>query len=161
MIRFSLNPVFLMNQPESFEPSSDPNTDVPVSDDAASPTEENSCATGSCGCGDEPAPTPEEKNMVLIAHLSGLLVGFVGSLIIWLIHKDKSAYVAEEAKEALNFQITIAIAAVASTLLIFACVGLILLPAVCIANIVFTIIAALKTHEGERYRYPYTLHLVK
>lgn len=149
------------------EQPSDPNTDIPlnVSEPASSTADAEptaaTCESGSCCCDSQPAPTPEEKNMVLIAHLSGLLVGFIGSLIIWLIHKDKSAYVAEEAKEALNFQITVTLAAIASTLLLFVCIGFVLLPAVCIANIVFSIIATMKTNEGERYRYPYTLRLVK
>ena len=51
----------------------------------------------------------DDKTMGMIAHLSGIVTGFIGPLVIWLINKDKSdkAWVIEEAKEALNFQITV------------------------------------------------------
>ena len=55
-------------------------------------------------------PSIDDRNLAMLAHLLGIVSGFVGALIIWLIKKDQSAYVDEQGKEALNFQITMLIA---------------------------------------------------
>ena len=52
-----------------------------------------------------PAPTPDEKNMGMLSHLLGLFSSFIGPLIIWMMKKDQSPWVEDQAKEALNFQI--------------------------------------------------------
>lgn len=113
-----------------------------------------------------PAPmtgetTSDERTMAMLAHLGGILFGFIPSLVIWLIKKDQSAFVADQAKEALNFQITCIIAAIISGLLIFIVVGCFLLPAVQIAMIVFSIIGGIAANKGTAYRYPFALRLIK
>jgi uncharacterized Tic20 family protein len=121
---------------------------------------------------DEPSPpagvpTAEERQWGLFAHLSALaglvipLGSVIGPLIIWQIKKDTMPFVADQGKEALNFNITVAIAAIIAGLLIFVVVGLLLLPLVGIAWLVLTILAAVKANNGEAYRYPFTLRLVK
>ena len=123
-------------------------------------------------------PSAEEKQWALFAHLSGLigvlLTGvwfgwgcFIGPLIIWLIKKDTMPFVADQAKQALNFCLTLAI--IGLVLLVFSIMtfGIGLLIAwplgviVGIAWLVFTIIAAIKASEGVAYRYPISLHLIK
>lgn len=99
--------------------------------------------------------------MAMLAHLLGIFTGFIGCLIIWLIKKDESAFVDDQGKEALNFQITVLIALVAAWLLTFLCIGLLLLPAVVIANVVFCILAVVESNKGVAYRYPVTLRLIK
>lgn len=88
---------------------------------------------------------------------------FIGALIIWLINKDDAskAFVTDQAKEALNFQITVTIAMVISIILMVVIIGGILAPIVGIINLVFCIIAAVKANNGEAYRYPFTLRLIK
>ena len=109
----------------------------------------------------------EERTMGMVAHLISL-VGFVipfgnviGPLVIWLMKKDTMPFVDDQAKESLNFNITIAIAAIVCSLLMFVLIGFVLLPVVAIAWIVLTIMAAMKANEGVMYRYPFTLRLVK
>lgn len=128
----------------------------------------------------EPAgmPSHEERQWALFAHLSALLGGlltgafaglgcFIGPLIIWLLKKDTLPFVDDQAKEALNFNITLAIVGLVLLLLTLVTFGfgaLLTLPIgilVGIAWLVFTIIAAVKANEGERYRYPFTLRLIK
>ena len=123
-------------------------------------------------------PSHEERQWALFAHLSALLGGlltgafaglgcFIGPLIIWLIKKDTMPFVDDQAKEALNFNITLAIVGVVLLLLTLVTFGfgaLLTVPIgilVGIAWLVFTIIAAVKANEGERYRYPFTLRLIK
>jgi uncharacterized Tic20 family protein len=111
-------------------------------------------------------PTPEERSWGLLAHLSGLIayllggLTFLGPLIVWLIKKEQSPFIADQAKEALNFQITVAIALLISAVSIFVCVGFILVPVVIIGSIIYSIIAAMEANKGVYYRYPYTVRFI-
>ena len=102
----------------------------------------------------------DEKTMALLAHLGGIFFGFIPALVIWLIKKDESAFVAEQAKEALNFQITVMIAFVISAILIFVVIGLFLIWVVMIGNLVLCIVAGVKANSGESYRYPMAIRLI-
>ena len=112
------------------------------------------------------APTQDERTWGMLAHLSGLIasllggMSFLGPLIVWLVKKDQP-FVADQAKEALNFQIAMTIAILISAASIFACVGIVLLPLVLIASIVYSIIGAMEANKGVYYRYPYTIRLIK
>lgn len=105
----------------------------------------------------------DQRTMALAAHLLGIFTWFIGALIIWLINKDDAskAFVTDQAKEVLNFQITVTIAMVISIILMVVIIGGILAPIVGIINLVFCIIAAVKANNGEAYRYPFTLRLIK
>ena len=105
-------------------------------------------------------PSNDEKNIVTITHLGGILFSFIPSLVVWLLKKDDSEYIAAQAKEALNFQVTLLLAQFIAYILIFILVGFLLLGLIWLFNIVFCIIAAVKSSKGERYRYPLTLRLI-
>ncbi len=112
----------------------------------------------------------QEKNLALLAHLTGCLgivvgsvPGFLGPLIIWLWQKDQSPFVEEQAKEALNFQITLLIVGVVCIALVFVSCGT-LFPIVfvpMVLQVVFGIIAVLSVSGGNAYRYPFNLRLIK
>ena len=112
-------------------------------------------------------PSAEDKQWGLFAHLSslsGLIIPFgniIGPLIIWQVKKDTLPFAADQGKEALNFNITIAIAAIISGLLTLVLIGFLLLPLVGLAWLIFTIIGAMKANNGEAYRYPFALRLIK
>lgn len=124
-------------------------------------------------------PSAEERQWAMFAHLSALagalLTGgwafsigcFIGPLIIWLLKKETMPFVDDQAKEALNFNITVAIVFAALFVLTVLTLGLgalISIPGyviVSIAWLVFTIIATIKANEGTAYRYPFALRLVK
>lgn len=131
-----------------------------------------------------PPPPPgvvsaEEKQWAMFAHLSALLGGiitsgwagsigcFVGPLIIWLVKKDTLPFVNDQAKEALNFNITVGIVFLALLLLSIVTLGIGLVVAIPlwiiigIAWLVLTIIAAIKANEGTAYRYPFALRFIK
>ncbi len=105
-------------------------------------------------------PSNDEKNIVTITHLGGILFSFIPSLVVWLLKKDDSEYIAAQAKEALNFQVTLLLAQFVAYILIFILVGFLLLGLIWLFNIVFCIIAAVKSSKGESYRYPLTLRLI-
>jgi uncharacterized Tic20 family protein len=114
-----------------------------------------------------PAPTESERTWGMLAHLSALaglvvpLVGIVlGPLAVWLVKREESEFVAGHAKEALNFNISVLIGAIACTLLMLVFVGFLLGTALFIAWLVNLLIAAIKASEGHTYRYPFALRLV-
>lgn len=113
----------------------------------------------------------DDRNMAMIAHLSGCagllfggLIGFAGPLVVYLLKKDSSYFVETQAKEALNFQITLLLAGIGCSILaVGSC--FILWPllfawlAISILQVVFGIIAAMAVHDGKTYRYPFILRL--
>jgi hypothetical protein len=100
-----------------------------------------------------------------LASLAGLVVPVVGCiigpLIVWQIKKEEFAFVDEQGKEAVNFQISMLIYGIVAGLLCFVCVGFVLAPAVAIFDLVFMLIAAVKANNGEHYRYPLTIRFIK
>lgn len=99
----------------------------------------------------------------LLAHLGGFLLSIFAPLIVWLVFKERSRFVDAEAKEALNFQITVAIAFIVLTILTpvtFGIAGILLVP-LGIVWLVFMILAAVESSKGRPYRYPAILRLVK
>lgn len=101
-----------------------------------------------------------DKNIAVLTHLGGIFFSFVPGLIVWLLKKDDSAYLGEQAREALNFQITVLLGYLVAWLLAFLLVGFLLLPAIYVANLVLCLIAAVKTSKGENYQYPLSLRLI-
>jgi len=101
----------------------------------------------------------EENNMAMLAHILGIVISVIGPLVIYLTVKDKP-FATSQAKEALNFQITVLIAWVACAILSFIGIGFILYPAVWILNLVFCITAAMAAGKGEAYKYPFAIRLV-
>jgi uncharacterized Tic20 family protein len=105
--------------------------------------------------------TPAEDNQwASFAHLGGIL-GFLPSLIIWLVFKDRGAFTNVEAKEALNFQITIAIAYVAGIILSIIIIGPFISLAAAIVSVIFSILGFLQAKDGKHYRYPFAIRLIK
>lgn len=102
----------------------------------------------------------DEKNIVVLTHLGGTIFSFIPALIVWLLKKDDSPYIADQAREALNFQITVLIAQVISSILIVILIGFVLMGIIWLANIILCIIAAVAASKGEYYRYPFALRLI-
>jgi uncharacterized Tic20 family protein len=102
----------------------------------------------------------DPKTLAMLAQLLGIFTGFLGPLIIYLVNGEKDPYVRHHSAEALNFQITLFIAYAISAVLIIVLIGLLLLPAVWIASLVFMIQATIAANRGEWYRYPINLRLV-
>ncbi len=112
-------------------------------------------------------PTSEERNWALAGHLgifAGTLIGLpcVVTLVIYLVQRDKSPFAEQESREALNFQITLLLLALASIPLIFLFgLGILVLLVVALMGIVLPILAAISVSEGRGYRYPWTVRLVR
>jgi uncharacterized Tic20 family protein len=111
--------------------------------------------------GEQPLSQSDERMWAMLAHLGGILLGFLSGLIVMLIFGKRSAFVNDQSKEALNFQITLIIGWVAAFVLSFVFIGFLLYPILWIGNLVFCILAGLAANKGELYRYPVCLRLVK
>lgn len=100
----------------------------------------------------------------LIAIVSFLGVPFgniIGPLIVWLLKRKESTFVDYHGKEALNFQISMTIYSVLATILIVVLIGFLCLIVLAIAQIVLIIRASIKAHNGEYYRYPFTIRFIR
>ena len=104
----------------------------------------------------------DDRNFAMLTHLSGILFGFVVPLVMWLVNKDKPerAFLTDQAKEALNFQITLLIGYIIGMVLAVILIGVLVSMLVWIACLVLSIMAALKAKDGIAYRYPFTLRLI-
>jgi uncharacterized protein len=121
----------------------------------------------------------EERNWAMAAHLCGLLwlaggTGLIfipfgglvlftmlGPLIIWRTKGQTMPFVAEQAKEALNFQITIFLLGLVIAPLMLILIGFVFLSILGLINLILVIIAAIQVSDGKPYRYPFCLRLVK
>ena len=112
-------------------------------------------------------PGQQARQWAMLCHLAafaGLAVPFgnlLGPLIVWQMKKDVDPFVDAQGKEALNFQISVAIAVMVCFLLMLLVIGFPLLALVSIGALVLSIIGGLKANEGLAYRYPFTWRLVK
>jgi uncharacterized protein len=120
-----------------------------------------------------PLSTAEDNQWASFAHLGGIL-SFLPSLIIWLVFKDRGAFTNQEAKEALNFQITVLIANIALSIIGSIIAVALLIPTLGASSVfsglgwvawlvgaIFSVIAFLKTKDGVAYRYPFAIRLIK
>ncbi len=105
-------------------------------------------------------PSADDKNIAVITHITGIFFSIFPGLIVWLLKKDESPYISEQAREALNFQISLLIAYFITGVLAFILIGFLLFPLIWLANAVFSIIAAVTVSKGESYRYPLSLRLI-
>jgi uncharacterized Tic20 family protein len=79
-------------------------------------------------------------------------------LIGYLLFNGKGPFISHHVRESLNFGITMLIAVV---VLAISIIGWLLLWLPPVIWIIFRIIAAYKTSQGEFYKYPLTLRIVK
>ncbi len=123
-------------------------------------------------------PSKEERQWAMFAHLSALVGGlltsaiggwgfFIGPLVIWLLKKDEMPFAGDQAKEALNFNITVSAIFLILLILTILSLGLgaiLTLPIMLVVGIgalVLIIMAAIKANDGVAYRYPFAIRLVK
>jgi len=111
--------------------------------------------------------TKDERTWAMLCHFSSLCMfifpfgNILAPLIIWLIKKDEMPFVEDQAKEVLNFQISMTIYFIGSIILIIILIGIPILIGLGIFNIIITIIAGIKANDGKSYRYPINLRLIK
>ena len=108
---------------------------------------------------DCPGPTREECNLAVLTHLLGTFTFVVGALVVFLVKRD-SEYITDQAREALNFQLTMLLPQLMGCFLTWPCCSYLLVPVVMIPNFVLCVIAAVAANSGQRYRYPVAIRLI-
>ncbi len=114
-----------------------------------------------------PPPPTTDNSLAVVMHLLGF-AGFVfpfgniiGPLILWLVKRSESPLLDRIGKEVLNFQISYSIYGTVAFALCFVLIGFLILPVIGLLWIIFMIIAAVKTGNGEEYKYPFTIRLLQ
>jgi uncharacterized Tic20 family protein len=108
------------------------------------------------------------SNWGMFAHLSALLMllgvpfgHILGPFVVWLVKRREIPFVDEQGKESMNFQISMTIYGLIAALLILVVIGIPILILLAVMDMVYVIIASVRTSNGEHYRYPFNLRLVK
>ena len=152
------------NQPPPLNQSSQSSDSPYVSSSQPPMLQQGQAAVGADGL------TQDEKTSAMLVHLLGLLTGFIGVLIMWLIKKDSSKFVDYHGREALNFMISVLIysfvlGGISLVLgIVTMGIGMILvvplIMAFGIGVLVLEIMACVKANQGEWHRYPLTIRLI-
>lgn len=109
----------------------------------------------------------DERMWGMLCHLSalgGFVIPFgniIGPLIIYSLKKDEYAFVADQGKESLNFQISVMIYIFLSIILIFVAVGFFIILVIPLLALILTVVASVRANDGEYYRYPFCIHFIK
>lgn len=115
----------------------------------------------------QPELSQEVRQWAMFCHFAaffGLIFPFgnlIGPLIVWQIKKDLHPFINDQGKEALNFQISVALAAILCFLLMVVVIGFPLLALLSVAAVVLSVIGGIKANEGQLYRYPFSWRLVR
>ncbi len=105
-------------------------------------------------------PTSDEKTLALLSHILTFIAPLLAPLIIYIIKKNESSFVAAHAKESLNFQITLILAFFVSAILIIVLVGILLIWLIGILATILIIVASVRAYEGKLYRYPFCIRII-
>lgn len=102
----------------------------------------------------------EERTLGILVHIIGLFTSWVGPLIVYLVAKGEG-FTKDNAREALNYQLTVMLALIVCGILSLVLIGIFMMWVVWLVNLVLCIVAAVKTSNGVNYRYPMTIRFIK
>ncbi len=109
----------------------------------------------------QPMSPGDEKLWATLVHIGGIFFGFIPALLGYLLLKDRGPFVRGHTATALNFQLTMVIASAVGAITALFGIGIVIIFAVGILILVFSIIAALAANRGEAYLYPLTITFLK
>ena len=117
--------------------------------------------------------TDDERSWAMAAHLGTMVGGAVpfggilAPLVVWLVYKDRSEFIADHARESLAFQLGLAAAVFALAMfgigsgafggMLFAMLGIL---ALFVAAFVYMILATIRANQGKYWQYPITSRFV-
>jgi len=108
-----------------------------------------------------------ERNWAMLSHLTAFagfffpFGGIIGPLICWLSRKDESAWVDENGKASLNFNLSILLYCILVIPLCFILVGFLLIGMLMTLKVICIIIASIKSSKGEKFKYPMAIPFVQ
>jgi uncharacterized protein len=106
------------------------------------------------------AESQDSKNIAMLIWVGTIFLSFVPGLIVYLVRKD-DAFIVDQAKEALNWSITFIIGCVIGAVLTFLLVGALIKGLMVVINVIFCVMGALSCSNGNAFRAPFALRLIK
>jgi hypothetical protein len=109
----------------------------------------------------------DERMWGMLCHLSalsGCIIPFgniIGPLIVYSIKKDEYAFVTDQGKESLNFQISILIYLFVGGVISIFFVGFFLIIALALVALILSVVASVRANDGEYYRYPMSIKFIQ
>jgi hypothetical protein len=108
----------------------------------------------------ETSPNSSDKIAATLTHLGGIFFSIIPSLIVYFAASN-NAWLKEQARNALNFQLTMLIAWIVVGMLHWVLIGFLLVYPLELANAILCIVAAIRANQGEPFRYPASIELIK
>lgn len=111
--------------------------------------------------------TTNERNSAMFCHLAALAGYFIpfgniiGPLIVWMLKREESPYIDFHGKAAVNFQISMTLYLIFAAMLIILLIGIFMLIALAILNLILVIIASVRANSGEYYEYPLSIRFIQ
>lgn len=106
-------------------------------------------------------PTKDDRLLAMLLYLSSFVTTIVGPLIIWLLKREESPFIDHHGKEYLNFLISYVIYSFIAGILVIILIGALILFVIGIAAVVVIILAGIKAYQGEYYRIPFIIRIIK
>ena len=103
-------------------------------------------------------PDGDERTIAILVHVLSIFFWIIPGLVIYLIKKDESTFIADHAREALNFQITLSLL---YAVLVISVIGWIFLWVPWLIQLVCCIVGAIRASDLKLYRYPMNWRIVK
>lgn len=110
---------------------------------------------------DQEKITADDRNLAVLAHIGTLFGWLIVPLVVWLVKKDESNFIAEHAKQSINFQLSMMIYITVSIMLVFLVVGIFTLIGLAFFSIWVTIVATVEAGKGKPYKYPLTIQFIQ
>lgn len=101
----------------------------------------------------------QDPTLAIVTHILGIFFGFIPALVVYLVAPDK--FTKDNVRPALNWQLSTIIYYIGGIILAFVLIGFLVLFAVNVLNIVFSIMAAIAASKGDTYKYPLAIPFVK
>ena len=109
----------------------------------------------------QPLSPSDERLWATLIHVGGIFFGFIPALVGYLVLKDRGAFIRSHSLTALNFQLTMLIGYIVGYITTLVFIGFLIVAAVGIVVLIFSIIAAIAANKGEQYKYPLTIQFIK
>ena len=133
----------------------------PKPDSGAAPAEHLPPGAGEGGRTSQPSGSTNGRLFATLAHVLAIFFFLLGPLVIWLVKREEDDFIDDQGREAINWELTAMIAWFISIPVGWVIGVGFLGPWIYLAKIVLNVVAAVRANEGQRFRYPFALRLLR
>lgn len=102
-----------------------------------------------------------DSSIALVSYILAIFTLVVGPLILWAVKKDDDPRTAEALRNVANFGLSFTIYNFIAWLTTVILIGFVLGPIITVLTYVFIVIGIIKSLNGEMYKPPFTLDIIK